>query len=201
MIAVQFFVEGISDRKFLKDLVKRWYLVDLSDDDINILEGKDAFKSYKAIEKLKLLHLNFERNRNDGIRSIVILDADHDFEKRKSETAVLAAELTFQFYLWPNHELSGDLESVLEQIYNPANQDFFECWQGYENCLNASEKYTSPNRKAKIFAYLESLLGSSKSQKELLKDEKRDFLNEAHWDIAPTNPILQPLKTFLDRFF
>src|SRR5690606_26743158 len=103
--------------------------------------------------------------------------------------------------LWPNHSDSGDLETVLENIYNSENRDFFVCWQGYENCLKASGKYTTPNRKAKIFAYLESLHGSSKSQKELLKDEKRNFLNEVLWNLDASQPILAALKIFLDPYF
>ncbi|RCR70872.1 DUF3226 domain-containing protein [Larkinella punicea] len=198
MIAVQFFVEGISDRKFLKDLMKHWYAVELGNDDIEVLEGKDALRS---VEKLKRLRPSFETNLKQGVRSIVILDADSDFGNRRDETAELAAEFIFDFYLWPNHTDSGDLESVLEKIYNPSNHDFFDCWRGYESCLLASGKYTTPNRKAKIFAYLESLHGSSKSQKELLKEEKRDFLNEKLWNLDASQPVLLNLKVFLDRFF
>lgn len=196
MIAVQFFVEGKSDRKFLQDLIKFWYKVELTDADINLLDGIDV-----RLEKLRLSRLNFEQNRDGGIQSIVIVDADQDADGRKEILAGWAVEFSFDFYLWPNHTDSGDLESVLEKIHNPSNHDFFDCWRGYESCLLASGKYTTPNRKAKIFAYLESLHGSSKSQKELLKEEKRDFLNEKLWNLDASQPVLSNLKVFLDRFF
>lgn len=196
MISIQFFVEGKSDRKFLQDLIMFWYKVELSNADINLLDGIDV-----KLAKLRLSRLNFEQNRDGGIQSIVIVDADHDADSRKKILTSWATEFTFEFYLWPNHSQTGDLESVLERIYNPSNQDFFDCWRGYESCLLASGKYTSPNRKAKIFAYLESLHGSSKSQKELLKDDKRDFLNEKLWNLDASQPVLSNLKAFLDRYF
>ncbi|GBU06754.1 hypothetical protein AwDysgo_00850 [Bacteroidales bacterium] len=60
---------------------------------------------------------------------------------------------------------------------------------GRENAL------TTPAKKTKIYAYLEALLGESKSQKELIKERKRDYLNAYFWNLE--SPYLSGLKTFL----
>jgi hypothetical protein len=62
-------------------------------------------------------------------------------------------------------------------------------------------KFTTPARKTKIYAYLEALLDDSDAQKEKIKERKRDYRETRHWDIAATNPVLKPLKDFLDPFF
>lgn len=198
---VQFYVEGPSDRKFLQDIVKAWYEIELSTTSINILDGKDNLKARFA-EELAKNAINFEVNQFKGLKSVVILDADNEPTKRKETVSKLADQYGFVFFLWPNNELSGDLESVLEQIYCLDQQAFFDCWQSYENCVRSKGDYYLPNRKGKIFAYLESMLGHSESQRELIgKPDKRDFLNKNHWNLDPNHPPLQPLKAFLDNHF
>ncbi|RRB06541.1 hypothetical protein [Larkinella rosea] len=62
-------------------------------------------------------------------------------------------------------------------------------------------KFTTPARKTKIYAYLEALLGETDSEKEKIKERKRNYRETKHWNIAPANPFLKPLKAFLDPYF
>lgn len=198
---IQFYVEGPSDRKFLKDVIKFWYDEEVSDNYIDVLDGKDNLK-HRFEQVLHLNKINFAQNQENKIRNVVFLDADDDPLRRTQVITQLANIYTFDFFLWPNNASSGDLESVLENIYNSEQQQFFDCWQTYETCLRASGHYHLPNRKGKIFAYLESMLGHTESQRDSIsKPDKRDFLNKNHWNLDPAQPPLQPLKVFLDQFF
>ena len=50
-------------------------------------------------------------------------------------------------------------------------------------------------KKTKIYAYLETLLGKSRSQKELIKDRNRNYENPLHWNL--NSKYMEPLKVFL----
>ncbi|TAE30633.1 MAG: hypothetical protein EAZ91_09885 [Cytophagales bacterium] len=200
---VRFYVEGPSDRKFLQDIVKCWYNTVLPDDLVDVLDGKDNLENRFA-EALDKNGPSFIANQIDEVKSVVILDADHNPAQRHQDVALLAQTHQFDFFLWPNNNLSGDLESILEQVYNPRHQPFFDCWQAYERCLTGegAGKYYLPNRKGKIYAYMEALLAHSETQRKKVGHvRERDFLNEEHWNLTPTQSTLQPLKTFLDTYF
>ena len=51
------------------------------------------------------------------------------------------------------------------------------------------EPLTIPAKKTKIYAYLEALLGKSRKQKELIKENKRDYKNPNHWNLKATGII------------
>jgi len=57
---------------------------------------------------------------------------------------------------------------------------------------------TIPAKKTKIYAYLETLLGMSKSQKKLIKDANRKCENTQHWNLDAE--YLEPLKEFLMKY-
>jgi hypothetical protein len=202
MSKVQIFVEGIADQKFLQDLIEEWYGVKLTIGNLsktgNILEtqGKDVFKTE---DKLKKLTQIFELNRLSGVQNLVIFDADTYAETHTYISKINEAQ-NFDFFLFPNNESDGDLEALLENIIHPDNRAIFDCWRNYEECL--APNFTTPARKTKIYAYLEAILGESKSQKEQIKEMKRDYRNTAHWVLdSEQMTILQPLKSFLDAYF
>lgn len=47
---------------------------------------------------------------------------------------------------------------------------------------SVSSPLTIPAKKTKIYAYLETLLGKSKTQKKLIKDANRNYENTQHWE-------------------
>ena len=53
-----------------------------------------------------------------------------------------------------------------------------------------------PAKKTKINAYLETLLGKSRSQKKLIKDANRNYENTQHWNLDAE--YLEPLKEFFE---
>ena len=204
MKKVQIFVEGIADQKFLQDIISEWYGVHLTmgslskSGDILETQGKDVFETEN---KLKQLTQIFKLNRLNNVQNLLIFDADK-FYNTQLNISEIAKEQGFKFFLLPDNQSDGDLETLLEKIINPANHTIFDCWKDYEQCLSQKPNFTTPARKTKIYAYLEALVGESKSQKDLIKEAKRDYRNKLHWILDTQEaPILQRLKSFLDPYF
>ena len=203
-MAVKIFVEGIADIKFLKDYIQHKFNRKLEKEDI--VETKGWTNIYSQNDGEVILNQMMKNSDDDGI-NLLIFDADSDYEIRLAEINKWKEQnkLDFHTFLWPNNSDAGDLEVTLEQIINQNNQPIFECWNGYENCLQRqtikgrSTPLTTPARKTKIYGYLETLLGESKSQKEKIKERNRNYRDLNHWNLNST--YLSPLKTFLSTYF
>ncbi len=187
MIRVQIFVEGIADKKFLED-----YLIHLGIDNclVSAVGGKD---------EIKLSKVDFEKNYKLGIKNVIIFDADQISKtKLDFQSYEFINEFEIDFFFFPNNSENGDLETILENIINTDNSEIFECWSAYEICLDSKVKnYTTPARKTKIYAYLEALLGESKSQKKKIKEENRNYLTKNLWNLDST--YLDQLKNFIQK--
>lgn len=55
------------------------------------------------------------------------------------------------------------------------------------------------DKKTKIYAYLETLLGTTRSQKKLIKDANRNYENTQYWNLDAE--YLEPLKGFILNFY
>ena len=195
--------EGDADVKFLKD-----YCHHLFGEEAPIISiihpGKDndtgGYKKLYSETALQALR----QNTNQGGVNLVIFDADEDPEGRRAELLAVKEQfgVEFELFLLPNNRDAGALEDLLENIINPDNQPVMDCWATYE-CKLAEVRIptktpptlTIPAKKTKIYAYLETLLGKSKSQKKLIKDPNRNYENPQHWKLD--SEYLEPLKSFL----
>ena len=144
------------------------------------------------------------QNTDAGGKNLVIFDADDDCETRRQELLAIQEEfgVEFELFLLPNNKDAGELEDMLEQIINPNNQPVMDCWATYEGELKkvriptkTPPTLTIPAKKTKIYAYLETLLGKTRSQKKLIKDANRNYENTEHWNLDAE--YLDPLKKFL----
>ncbi|AQG78372.1 DUF3226 domain-containing protein [Spirosoma montaniterrae] len=223
MSNVQIFVEGVADQKFFQDLIHEWYGLKLSKGkfaekntrveagDIFDMGGQDSFADPI---RMNLLSPIIQTLRIEEIPMLVIFDAD-EYIVKQPDIDMFCQEQGFSYFLLPFNgthsdadKNDGDLETLLQEVICPDNQIIFDCWQTYEQCLatkkalnTASGAFTLPARKTKIYAYLEALLGETKTQKKLIKEEHRDYRNKKHWNLDPAHPALKPLKEFLDPFF
>ena len=210
MSDVQIFVEGVTDQKFLQDIITEWYGITLSigtmdkPGEILSLGGKAAFNSQEAIKKLTPL---FQQLSIQEIPAIVVFDAD-TFKENYRYLTPHSSTHNFTFFLLPDNQRDGEIETLLEEIICPDNRVVFDCWKEFENCLSGHEtastesgRFTTPANKTKIYAYVETLVGNSDSEKEKIKDRNRDYRNPKHWNLDPSHPPLKPLKEFLDPFF
>jgi hypothetical protein len=193
---VSVFVEGVADRKFIADYI-RFIAPDFEITDETIVES--GGRNIKQIDtQLKMKRIT----DNNGV-NLVIFDADDDFASRKAELEKWREQsgLSFEIFLFPNNQENGTLENLLENIILDKNRPIFQCWDGYEQCLRNTtiagrdEPLTTPAKKTKIYAYLEALLGKSKSEKKKIKEVERDYRNKDHWNLEAD--YLLPLKMFL----
>ena len=139
MVTANFWVEGKADQKFLADLLKVWFNMTFDakkftfkeearklDIRIQDLGGKNAFLTEKN-------NAEFKNNDLNGVKNVVILDAD-DIEKQRQMLSEVKTKmgLEFSIFLLPDDARNGELENLLEEIINPANQAIFDCWATYE---------------------------------------------------------------------
>lgn len=197
-------VEGDADQKFFIDYYHHLFQENapenciISPKDIDSATGgKDKIKSEAILQALR-------QNTNQGGTNLIIFDADEDTESRRAELLAIKDEfgVEFELFLLPNNKDAGALEDMLEHIINPDNQPVMDCWSTYEGELGkvripskTPPTLTIPAKKTKIYAYLETLLGKSKSQKKLIKDANRNYENTQHWNLDAE--YLVPLKEFI----
>ena len=201
----QIIVEGDADKKFFEDYFHHLFHEKAPKSSITH-PGKDGdtggyqkLRSEDAIGALR-------QNTDMGGINLVIFDADEDAEARRAELLAIKEEfgVEFELFLLPNDKDAGALEDLLENIINPDNQPVMDCWQTYEEKLGevriptkTPPTLTIPAKKTKIYAYLETLLGKSKSQKKLIKDANRNYENSQHWNLE--DEYLKPLRDFLEK--
>ena len=199
----QIIVEGDADKKFFEDYYHHIFGEKAPKGSITH-PGKDGdtggyqkLRSEDAIGAMR-------QNTDLGGINLVIFDADEDIEARRAELLTIKEGfgVEFELFLLPNDKDAGALEDLLENIINPNNQPVMDCWQTYEGELanvriptKTPPTLTIPAKKTKIYAYLETLLGKSKSQKKLIKDANRNYENTQHWNLDAE--YLEPLKEFL----
>jgi len=193
---VKIFVEGIADVKFLSDYIS--HIIPVFKIEKETIIECSGWANNRETSQNKMT----QNTDNAGI-NLVIFDADDDFEQRKKELEnwKQSANLFFEVFLFPNNKDKGALEDLLEKIIVENNQPIFDCWDGYENCLKTktiegrTEPLTIPAKKTKIYGYLEALLGTTKKDKEKIKEKERDYKNTKHWNLDSDD--LSPLKEFL----
>jgi len=224
MKKIDIWVEGIADQKFLADILNKWFILkgswnekdklfDCISDQIHVKVrdsreksnaggGVSKFISDDGWNKIKSL---FQNNNINSVKNLIILDADNSFDGRKNEVVQTVKDENFNvdsdLFLLPNQSENGDLETLLERIINPEHKTIFECWNAYEDCLRKSpgKTYTTPARKTKIYAYLEALLGETKSEKDKIKEREREYYNPNHWQLDHSKEPLKPLHEFLKQ--
>ena len=160
-------VEGKEDARFLQDVVKFHFDIDLVKEDF-VFINNNAYSLPKENPRLRRLF-------NDGYQLICIMDADKDFQS--SSNAISEFKQTqgmdFEHFLFPNNSAVGNLESLQQQLIPEKFRPFEICIDDYINCVNEQrEQALHLTEKSKMFIY-----GSS-SQSASRKGRDRSYLNE-----------------------
>lgn len=199
----QIIVEGVADKKFLENYYHHLFHEKAPQGSIMHPGRDDETGGYTKLRKEDTINA-MKQNVDAGGKNLVIFDADEDCESRREELLAIQKEfdVKFELFLLPNDQDLGELEDLLEQIINPNNQPIMDCWTRYEGELKMVRIpsknppiLTIPAKKTKIYAYLETLLGKTRSQKKLIKDANRNYENTQHWNLDAA--YLKPLKDFL----
>lgn len=207
-------VEGVADQQFLIHYLQHLYglkfLATASQSEVYVA-GSVKIQYTGGWEKIKETSFAHEIQKimdNYG-KVLVIFDADSDPEARRKDLLDWrdAQGLAFNLFLFPTDKESGVLEDLLVSIINPVNTPIFDSWKLFEDSLKCvdipwkepTHRPTMPAKKTKVYAYIETLVGESKSQKKLIKERNRDYSNPNHWNLD--SEPLSPLKDFLDVHF
>ncbi|MBX9807866.1 MAG: hypothetical protein K2X95_08710 [Flavobacteriaceae bacterium] len=200
-LPIRIFCEGISDQRFLRDFLNIHYGINISDED---LKKNQYIENMGSWNKLKLLEQKIKESYSE-YTSLIFLDADDEKVTDKpgfDATIKFVTELMatwnwskYDIFVLPNHQDTGTVEDLLENVINKKHSQIFECWNEFENCLSKDKSLTIPAKKSKIYSYLECL-----NEKDNCSDRNRDFQDENLWDIKNLeNPYILKLKTFLDK--
>lgn len=164
------FVEGKADKRFIEQVVS--YLTE----HIRVI----PIHGYTRIQEYKNAFI--ETTDSEGC-NIVILDADDNLVEKKQLLEGLKKDqkLRFVYFFLPDNHSGGTLEDLLLKCTVRDHQDIIDCFEHYEKCISRNTAYTVPNKKAKIYAYLEAIY--SKKESKLLKEETRDYSDEAIWNL------------------
>lgn len=203
---IRIFCEGISDQRFLRDFLKAHYNITVSEDE---LKGNTYIENMGSWNKLKDRKKTITEKYSD-YTSLIFLDADNEKVTDKpgfDATIKFVTELMatwnwskYDIFVLPNHQDTGTVEDLLENVINKKHKHIFDCWEKFENCLSVDDKLTIPAKKSKIYSYLECLHGVTNQEKDKCKDPYRDFQDENLWEIRNLeNPYILKLKEFLDK--
>ncbi len=193
------YVEGIADVAFIKQYIHHLWNVVVGENSIMSLDGWTNLKGKTWQQRMRT-------NTANNVINIVIIDAYKDIVARRADILNWKQQngLEFELFLLPNDKDAGALEDLLENIINPNNKPIFECWEEYEKELvkldipgRTPPPLTTPAKKTKIYGYLEALLGTTKEEKEMIKERSRKYDNTMHWNLDAE--YLEPLKGFLER--
>jgi hypothetical protein len=149
--------------------------------------------------------VQMQRNTDNGIKNLVIFDADFPkeggFEKRKAELLSVKAEkgVDFELFLFPNNQDDGTFEHLLEHLATEEHKGLLECFEGYESCIRGrnNPKYVSPDQKAKMYAYVSTQKKNSKETTEFKKGNW--YFDRAGWWNLEVD-YLKPLQDFLSLY-
>lgn len=158
-------------------------------------------------DKLHLALNQFEECTLLGGKNLIVFDADGEtngggFAVRQKELKDKFQELGVQadLFLFPNNKDEGDFESLLEGIINPEHAGLLTCFSGYDACIQSRNKpglpvsYKTPNRKAKMYSYMDAMVKSRKKDQQF-KSGNWFFDNTDYWNLEAE--ALLPLKNFL----
>lgn len=171
-------VEGREDWDFLCSYARHLRINDFSPEWLKNIEGKG-----------NLSWPDIKRKLDSKITVIIIFDANSSYETTRSEIHNKLSGLEFKLFLFPNNQINGKLEDLLEEIVIPEHKDIFRCFEGYKSCLKGiNAGYVLPDIKAKIYGYKEAIGAIDRENKEKQFDPE-------YWNFD--SPELNPLKDFL----
>jgi len=133
---VYIIVEGITDKALVKNILSD----KIEKTDFKFLGLKGDGSVTKILKELTQHDLSSNTY-------FAIIDADDSFETRKTEMEVLTATNNIPFYIFPNHQDDGDLETLLLSHIEEDNK-IIKCFDGYKECIEKDI-----DNKAKLYAY------------------------------------------------
>lgn len=181
------FVEGASDKALIECLLKFQHI---DQEEVVVIGG--------GVSKLGKVANEIRRRYDTGRAVAMILDADRDPDKRRTEYDDEVRTHNLQvdrvFFL-PDNQSSGCLENLLQQIALPKHNLVYDCFRKYEECLRTGNPaYRLPSLKGRVYAYCEAV-GGVKAMGSREKPVLAACRDASYWNFAAAE--LKPLMDFL----
>jgi len=147
-----------------------------------------------------------------GIESLIFLDADTKdhtsppggFKDRSLYIDDNFKDVSFDYFLLPNHDSEGNLENLLNLIISDSGKDFYsKCLSNYVSCISNLENKPAyvidkDFEKMKMEWYTFLMLGKKANNKNT--GAERNYLNNNLWDLKSNSldPICEFISTKLN---
>jgi hypothetical protein len=192
MMDFRIVVEGKEDGNFLRQVMESMGIPVNQDDPFLEAGGR-------TIEKFLELSEVLERNMSKGVRLLVVIDADDDWESRESELLGFFEQFGIDeshVFTFPDDVSEGCLEDLLFQLIPSEKFSIVECLNTASACVS-SLGFAGMDKKDVIHQYVSSNL-TRKQKKQRGKnadEESRKYTDPAIWNLESV--ALKPLTTFL----
>lgn len=171
--------------------------------DFIFMDGIGNLYKETIINQIRLAQENEEQ-------VILLTDADtivkgvgHTKRKEEIERGMITHSLSFPYFIYPNNQDDGDVETLMESAARrDLHPTFFDCFEDYEKCVlgakdaNGNPLYNTPNLKGKLHTYISSQQ-LTKKQRDKLGSGNWLFNNPNYWDLNVDT--LQSLKDFFKQ--
>lgn len=201
MKVVKLYVEGKNDAVFFSNYIE--IVLGFSMNSRGQLEKNGVvlkFVVLKGWSKLRTAKIqgDLEEDIEDGITSLILVDADNEFNDggfdiRKAEVKAVQDKLAFEFFLVPNNQDDGFLETILKIIIKEEQQSILKCLEERNACLAAVQNNTQRSLK------LPPEKGAEKNNLQQFRNilnASKDYKDPSIWNFQ--HDYLIPLKNFLE---
>jgi hypothetical protein len=217
IIKLKIYCEGITDQVFISDFIqvnygfemqreitsKKKLIIDAKTGtfDLEIIDVGGCTKLSDALYVNQLID-----STDEGYQNLVIFDADYKGIvngnkgyascKQKLDNIITSKEISFDYFIWPNNNDDGEIETLLNDLIPDNKQNIFNCIDSHQSCLASlgHDNLKVADLKDKIGYYLYTCNQNSNVG-------KRDYKNSKYWELsAPQNSSLNEFKKFLDNY-
>ncbi|MGH1335273.1 MAG: DUF3226 domain-containing protein [Aureispira sp.] len=146
---------------------------------------------------------DIEDDLEDGIKSLVILDTDTiyndgGFSVRTAAVDTIKVTVPFEYFLIPNAQDDGYLETLLGNILVEEYQASLQCFRDQDQCLKQTNSNLLTGKKLKVTPEKAADKAALNSFMRRLENKGKDkFKDQTIWNLH--HPYLDPLKTFLEK--
>lgn len=206
---VKIYVEGINDVVFLGTYLQEVLGFEGDNnpkDKIHLFQTATTRVQLLAlggVSNLKdnIIQQEIQEDFEDGIKTLIILDADNEhneggFAIRKTAVEAIQSNLPFEYFLIPNHEEDGYLETLLGKIIVEEYQAALQCLKDQDQCLTVANQSITTGKKMKVAPTKSADKAVMNSFMGRLKNKGQDrFKDTTIWNLQ--HPSLARLQHFL----
>lgn len=214
MKQVLIFCEGVTDQVFIADCLESVFTatternenkknkkkLDITFKHSNFKGKIIAVEGCSKLRQNEVLHAEMVDNKETGGFNIVIFDADYTGMengnkgiaacRQKLHSIMTSKNIEFDYYIWPNDERDGEIETLLRSLIPSNKEPIFKCIEDHQNCLRGLDitnlKYA--DLKTEIGFYLHTSNEASEAR-------KRNYKNQDFWNLNYENN--DDLKKFI----